>query len=188
MRSELENVLDVSPHVELLQHLVALVEDKVTDRVEVEDLLLGQLRRHRLKGKVHVRGIARGPEWRVATIPPLPLDQGKSLRGGLCEESEEMMPNLLNTAGGSDDDAGHLLLELILLLLDGDASEEVANLDTPEPAAEALKLVTDLKGAEVVREMGGIDPTGERSRTWKASSRVWHKTMADTSPGLGSSC
>lgn len=99
-----------------------------------------------------------------------------------------MMPNLLNTAGGSDDDAGHLLLELILLLLDGDASEEVANLDTPEPAAEALKLVTDLKGAEVVREMGGIDPTGERSRTWKASSRVWHKTMADTSPGLGSSC
>ena len=141
MWRELEDVLDVGPHVELLEHLVALVEDKVAHSVEVEDLLLGQLR-EKGPGQGGMCGLGPGGD---ATIPPLPLDQGKSLRGGLCGESEEKMPNLLNAAWGSDDDAGNLLLEFFLLLLDGDASEEVSNLDAPEPAAEALKLVADLR-------------------------------------------
>ena len=101
---------------------------------------------------------------------------------------EGMMPNLLNAARGSDDNAGYLLLELLLLLLDGHSTEEVAYLHTPEPAAEALKLVANLRGEgeSDASSQGGL--RGRAARTWKASSRVWHRTIAETSPGLGSSC
>ena len=59
----------------------------------------------------------------------------------------QMSPSLasaLQRPGGGDDDAGGLLLELRLLLLDVDAAEDDGDVHRGEVRAEALELVLDL--------------------------------------------
>ena len=43
MRGELEDLLDVGAHLDVVEHLVALVDHKVAQRPELEVALLGQL-------------------------------------------------------------------------------------------------------------------------------------------------
>ena len=50
-----------------------------------------------------------------------------------------------DAAGGSDHHVRVVLLQDLLVLLDGEASEEVCHLHALEVAAEALKLVADLQ-------------------------------------------
>jgi hypothetical protein len=93
VRRHLENLLHVGAHVELLQHLVALVQDKVAHAAELERALLAER---------------------------------------------------LDAAGRADDDRRRVLLQLLLVLLDVDAAEEVGDLDAGHELGEARELVADL--------------------------------------------
>jgi hypothetical protein len=52
---------------------------------------------------------------------------------------------LLDSAWSAHHNARHLLLDLIFILSDWNAAEEVSYLDSPKPGTEALKFVTNLQ-------------------------------------------
>mmetsp|Transcript_3033 Transcript_3033/g.8215 ORF Transcript_3033/g.8215 Transcript_3033/m.8215 type:complete len:398 (-) Transcript_3033:169-1362(-) len=94
VRGELEDLLDVGPHVELLEHLVALVKNEVPDVVELQVAILSQ--------SLH-------PSW------------------------------------GSDHDVWRARLQVLLLRLDADSTEDGADLDVRQVSRESLELVGDLE-------------------------------------------
>ena len=103
-----EDLLDVAAHVKGVEHLVALVEHKVLDALEVERLG--------------------------------------------ADEAED-------AARGADDDVRAVLLQGLLVLVDGHAAEEDGDLEVLHVLGEALVLLGDLEG-QLARVAHGDDGRG----------------------------
>jgi hypothetical protein len=103
MRRLLEDGLHISSHVQLLQHLIALIQHESLQLVQLQLLLIDQ-RQH--------------------------------------------------TPRGADHHVGHLRLQQLAVLIDGDTTEEHLHLHLRQVLAEANELLADLTSREHIRSTG----------------------------------